>query len=446
MSSRTPASTGYLYFGLLVVFLWVPLPWGSVNTAWLYLLLVLVCLIASIWFIQLTLGKQVLSPVLKKSWLPLSALITVQILAVAQYLLGYTVSRHDTYINIQLGVCYTLIFLLTLQLIDTQEKLKLFAMAFILAGTFQAFYGSFMMLSGIEYGFFAEKHQFLGMATGTYWARNHFAGFLEMSLAVGIGLMLSQLRTDKSKGWKDRWQRLLETMLGPKFRLRLYLAIMVVGLVLSRSRMGNTAFFVAVTGCGILALYFQYRYHHQRVNRNIIIFFVSMAIIDVLIVSNWFGIDKLVERMQQTSAETELRDEAARDTINMWRDNPIIGTGAGSFHVAYPKYRGADVHDYQFTAHNDYLEIGSEYGLIGFFLLGFTVLYCLWQGIRAQIERSSRFLQGMGFASTMGIVAILIHSFTDFNLQIPANALSFMVILAFGCIARHLPRSRAGKA
>jgi O-antigen ligase len=326
-----------------------------------------------------------------------------------------------------------------LQLVNTREKLQTFATVFVLAGTFQAFYGSFMTLSGLEYGFIGEKYNHIGIATGTFVGRNHYAGFLEMSLAVGIGLMLSQLRTDRSKNWQDRWHRLLETILSPKFRLRLYVVIMVVGGVLSRSRMGNTAFFVSVTLCGTLALYFQHRYRKQRVNRNIIVFFVSMAIIDVLIVSNWFGIDKLAERIEKTSAESELRDEAARDTLKIWADHPITGTGAGTFQLAYPKYRGADVHVAQFTAHNDYLEFASETGLVGIVLLGFAVLYTLWQGIRAQIERRSRFLQGMGFASTMGIVAILLHSFTDFNLQIPANALAFMVILAFGCIARHLP-------
>jgi O-antigen ligase len=435
----------WLFVTLAAIFIWAPLPWGSNEAAFWHLLVGLVFLLAALCCFSVAGGSQMLSPVVKKSWLPILALVGFQCWVGAQYLFGLTISPYDTYVDIQLGVAYTLFFILCLQLINTREKLKIFATVFVLAGTFQAFYGSFMTLSGLEYGFFEEKYRFRGVATGTYMARNHYAGFLEMSLAVGIGLMLSQLRTDRSKGWQDRWHRLLETILSPKFRLRLYLAIMVVGLVLSRSRMGNMAFFVSVTLCGLLALYFQRRHHKQRINRNIIVFFVSMAIIDVFIVTNWFGLDKLVERMEKTSVESELRDEAARDTLKIWADYPVAGTGAGTFQLAYPRYRGADVHVAQFTAHNDYLEFASETGLVGIVLLGFAVLHILWQGIRAQIERRSRFLQGMGFASTMGIVAILIHSFTDFNLQIPANALAFMVILAFGCIARHLPSSKASK-
>jgi O-antigen ligase len=426
-----------------LIFVWAPLPWGSYDANFLHLLCALIFLLAAAFILSIGKFGLVPSAVLKKSWPVVIALILYQCWVAGQYVFGLTISPYDTFVDLQLGAAFTVFFVLCLQLIDSREKLQVFAMVFVMAGTFQAFYGAFMALSGLEYGFFAEKTKFIGMATGTYMARNHFAGFLEMSLAVGIGLMLSQLRSDRSKGWQDRWQRLLQTLLSPKFRLRLYLVIMVVALVLSRSRMGNTAFFVAVTISGVLALFFQWRYRQQRVNRNIIVFFISMAVIDVLIVSNWFGIDKLVERMEATSAESELRDEAARDTLKLWSDNLIAGSGAGSFEQAYPPYRGSDVHVAQFTAHNDYLEFGAETGLIGFTLLGFTVLFSLWQGLRAQIERQSRLLQGMGFASTMGIVSLLIHSAVDFNLQIPANALAFLVILAFACIARHLPSERA---
>jgi hypothetical protein len=97
--------------------------------------------------------------------------------------------------------------------------------------------------------------------------------------------MLSQLRADRSKEWKDRWHRLLETVLTPKFKLRLYLVVMLVGLVFSRSRMGNTAFFGSVTLCGVLALYFQHRYRKQRVNRNIIVFLSAWTLLTCLLLA-----------------------------------------------------------------------------------------------------------------------------------------------------------------
>ena len=53
-------------------------------------------------------------------------------------------------------------------------------------------------------------------------------------------------------------------------------------------------------------------------------------------------------------------------------------------------------------------------------------------------------MRGMSFAAIMGVTSILIHSWVDFNLQIPANAALFMVLLALGWVALHSERAQAG--
>ena len=77
----------------------------------------------------------------------------------------------------------------------------------------------------------------------------------------------------------------------------------------------------------------------------------------------------------------------------------------------------------------------AGFGFIGFALLGTVVLSSLGQALLAQRRRGSRVRQGLGFASTMGITSILIHSISDFNLYIPANSLWFVVLLAFAWVA-----------
>jgi len=83
-------------------------------------------------------------------------------------------------------------------------------------------------------------------------------------------------------------------------------------------------------------------------------------------------------------------------------------------------------------AHNDYLQFAAEFGLPGLAMLAAIVLLSLWQAARAQLERHDRMLRGLGCGVLMAIVALLIHSAVDFNLQIPANAATFVVILAMG--------------
>jgi O-antigen ligase len=203
--------------------------------------------------------------------------------------------------------------------------------------------------------------------------------------------------------------------------------------VLTRSRMGNTAFFTSMITMGFFYLVFV-----RRVSRGTVIFFASLLIIDLIVVGNFFGIEQVAQRLQETSFDSEMRDEVSGDTLVMLRDYPLTGTGAGSFYSTYPMYNSGGF-SFAFVkhAHNDYLEFASTLGLLAFGLLAFCVLLTLWHSIRAQLKRRDRLLQGMGFAASMAIVALLIHSFVDFNLQIPANAATFMVVLALGWISRY---------
>jgi O-antigen ligase len=329
-------------------------------------------------------------------------------------------------------LAYLLFFCLTLLLVNSKPRIKLLAQVIILGGVFQAAYGSIMTLSGLEYGFFIDK-QGAGFATGTFINRNHLAGYLAMCLAAGVGLMLAELSSSSAAGWRDGARRLLRTLLGNKARVRLALVVMVTGLVLTRSRMGNIAFVASLTVVG-----FFYLLAVRKLSGRTIAFFASLLVIDLLVVGNFFGIEQVAERIQQTSIDSEDRLNTNRDSLEMLRDFPLTGTGAGSFYAVYPMYTGAaTAPGFTRHAHNDYLQFACEFGLVFAAVLGAAVLASLWTAIRAQLQRRDRLLQGMGFAATMAIVALLIHSAVDFNLQIPANAAMFVVMLALGWVCRY---------
>ena len=115
----------------------------------------------------------------------------------------------------------------------------------------------------------------------------------------------------------------------------------------------------------------------------------------------------------------------------------------GSFYSAYPMYGSEEVYLLLEHAHNDYAEFAAEFGLPAFALLGLVVLLALKSSLTALFRRRDTFMRGMGFAATMGIVAILIHSAVDFNLQIPANATLFMVLLAVAVLSEHFDKAAA---
>ncbi|MEH6449833.1 MAG: O-antigen ligase family protein [Oleispira sp.] len=368
----------------------------------------------------------------KKSAPVIGLLLAAPIVAFIQWLSSSSLSPHDSYLDVIQGFALVSFFTLTVLLLNSRARVERAIWLVIIAAAFQALYGSFMVMTGLEWGFFSEKWAYLGKATGTFVNRNHLAGYLEMSLALGIGFLLAS-STRYSGNWQQKLRQLIEVLLSPKIIMRLLLAVMVIGLVMTRSRMGNTAFFASLMIAGGLALLLM-----KNKSASTTMLLASLLIIDIAIVGTFFGVEKIADRLQGTSIEKESRDEVSRDTFNMWLDHPILGTGAGSYKYTYPHFKSDDVtstllYDY---AHNDYLEFLAEFGVIAFMLLAIAVALCFYWGLQAMRLRRRPINQGLGFSSCMGIIAIMIHSTVDFNLQIPANAFMFVFMLAIACIAR----------
>ncbi|PHS73137.1 MAG: O-antigen polymerase [Cycloclasticus sp.] len=425
----------------LVLLVWVTLPLGS-NRPWSAMLFVmLVSMLSGVWAwmacrqpAHKASQKQVFT--LAK---PLFVLLLVtQLWVCVQWLMGLSEDSARTFYYLLLGCAYCLLYLLIVNLFTTRKRLTLLLSTLIISGAFQGFYGSLMTLSGIEWGFFVEKEHYRGLATGTFVNRNHLAGYLEMTIACSIGLLLA-FRTGQALTLRNT----IELLMGPKVKIRLALLMMVIALVLTHSRMGNTAFFSSLLLVGGLFVLTNKR--HRK--RNSLIF-ISIILIDLLVISQYFGLDQLKERLVNTrisdqvvNGEVVQKDNIVRDDIvvsalPMIKQRPFVGYGAGSFESTYQQYAGDHIRIHLDHAHNDYVQFLVEFGLIGFVPLLLFVLMSLWHAFQALRMRESWYRSGVGFAASMGIMSILIHSFTDFNLQIPANAATFIVLCAIAVLAR----------
>ena len=370
----------------------------------------------------------------KAAW-PLGVLWLTQLWVSYQWLSGSTLTPYDTQLSLLKGLGFASFLGWTLLELNTPERLVRSVWIIVLSAALQSVYGSVMVMSGLEYGFFIKKWTYQHYATGTFVNRNHLAGYLEIALALGIGMLIAQA-TQYHGSWRERARQFIIMLLSNKVILRLLLAVMVIALVMTRSRMGNTAFFASMSIAGLLALILM-----KHKTRSTTILLSSLMIIDIAIVGAFFGVGKVAERLQNTSTTHETRDEVARDTLDMWKSSPITGLGAGSFVYIYPAFKKDDIIQKVFNnnAHNDYLQFLMEFGAPATAALGSAVLFSLWTAIQAMRKRRSELHKGMGFASTMGLIAIGIHSTVDFNLQIPANAYMFVFLMALAFIARWGP-------
>jgi O-antigen ligase len=280
-----------------------------------------------------------------------------------------------------------------------------------------------------------------------------------MALAAGCGIMVGHLAQSQGhRRWRLILRDWLELLLGGKARLRLLLIMLVIVLIATRSRMGTIAFFAAL----VVATCVYAAFERQR-RRGMLLFAASVLAVDILLVGTLVGVDRVVERIGNTPmfervlepADKENSDIAspqrdprfeqsvedrigpALDGLAIVRDFPWLGTGGGSFYLVYMAYQPS-WEGYYNHAHNDYVEIAADTGLLGLGLLLAIGAYSFWSAIGLIRDRSHPILRSAGFATMMSVTAMALHALVDFNLHIPANALTFCVLVALPWAAQRL--------
>lgn len=458
----------WIFWGLLALLFWAPLPLGS-NRTFAIAILVLwsQCLLwgalwcwrrqgealtARLWLFRWPLGLLsafVLIPWLQLVPMPASvlAVLSPEALAVSDgvvSVLRLTLDPNQTFIYAILSFTYWSCFVVALLVVRDAVRLERLALLLVASGLFQAVLGAVLFSVGARYNLaFTEITH--SNVIGTFVNRNHMAGYMEICLSVGIGLMLAKLGDEVShhRSWRSALAAAMDFMLSPQMRLRLMLVVMVIALVLTRSRMGNTAFFASMLIVGLLAIVL-----YRKTAPKTMVLIASLVVIDILVIGTWVGLEKVVERVQGTELtisasgdeeSVEQRQDPARHTLALISDFPLFGTGAGTFYNAYMRYR-APGEGYFDHAHNDFAEIAADFGLPGLGILAAFVLLTAGVALSSMARRRSSLPRGMAFGALMAMLAIGIHSSVDFNLQIPANALTVLLVMALAWCAWALPR------
>ncbi len=455
-----------LFCTMLALLVWLPVPLGS-NRGWAWAMMVVVAFgLLACWLVLWALDKVTIEDPLRKAWpvflllglfvvheavtcVPMprvwvealspasaKAWAVTDVLEINRDWITLSIEPHISRVALLKTLAYVAMFFLFLAVVNNRSRVLTAARVLVYAAVLHSVYAVLMHLSNITDEHFGTLIFHGGSASGFYANRNHFAGMLEMTLAIGIGLLIAGLSDRVAGSWKKFFAHLIEWILSPKMLLRLSLCILVIALTTTHSRMGNTAFFSSLLIAGVIGIALS-----RYATRNTVILLASLVILDLTIVGSWFGVEKLAARLEATTIEdVREREDPARYTLQMIEDFPVFGTGPGTFYVAFPKYRPEKVQLYFNYAHNDYAQIAAETGLVGLGLLGLVVVSTLVVALRAQWIRRDPLMRGMSFACIMGVTSLLIHSWVDFNLQIPANAAYFMVLLAFGWISLYLDR------
>ena len=299
-------------------------------------------------------------------------------------------------------------------------------------GLFEALYGFLQSIAGWQRIFTYQKIFYTAQATGTYINPNHFAGLLELILPFSLASALERLDHldslpgDGAPPGLPRGERLSALIFYSFITLLLF-----SGILLSRSRTGLLSVAIAA-----LAMVLVWVRRSARPGR----FLPLLGLLTVAaLFSRWIGLGPLLARYSSLDIDFSTRLSVWKDSAALIRSHPLLGTGLGTFADSFTLVQTTLLGRTVDHAHNDYLEFAVEWGLPGAAILFGLILWLLIRTIRVCLYPGDLACRYFALAYSGSILALLVHSLADFNLQLPANALLFSAILG---LAASLPSPR----
>ena len=301
--------------------------------------------------------------------------------------------------------CLLICFLVASNFFVTRDRLRALAHFLVIFGFCMAVFGLVQHFAWNGRFYWLRTNHYGASPFGPFVNHNHFAGFMDLLMPVPAALVIT-------RGVRG------ETRLFYGFAA----AIMGIATIASLSRGGIVSLlgglvFLAVMGSRLKGA-------------GAVAAVAGVIAIGVL----WVGLDPVVNRIAgqaDKGGETFFtsRGWLWRDTASLIQANPILGVGMGAFQTAYPIYSKSDGALQVGQSHNDYLQVLADFGVAGMAAAAWFIV-SIGRAFRFGIKSRDRLLAGLALGGGAGIFAMLVHSLFDFNLQIPSNALLFLLLTA----------------
>jgi O-antigen ligase len=275
------------------------------------------------------------------------------------------------------------------------------------------------------YGFW-EPSRF-GTPFGPFINRNHFAGWMVLAVPLAVGYAGAVLEMSRRPRGRDlaRWLRWAASTDASRFLLVAFcIAAMGMSLVLTGSRSGIGSLAIALT---VLA-FFVARHVGGRMGTAVAAGLMLLLLVGAIV---WAGAASTITRFALAASDVSGRLAVWRDALRIIGDFPWFGTGLGNFGLAMLVYQTGPRDAIYFQAHNDYLQLVAEGGL----LVAAPAAAALWVFVRTVRRRlvagddhvMTFWIRAGAVAALAGIAA---QSVLEFSLEIPAITILFVVIAA----------------
>ena len=304
---------------------------------------------------------------------------------------------------------------------DTPKRLRLLVRTITIFGFLLAIFGLTQSLTSPNKVYWVRD---LAQSTafGPFINRHHFAGYMELAIAVPLGLLFTGA-IEKEK----------------RFIYLFAAGLMAVALIMTNSRGGIVSlvaeilFLTATMGLGRKhkkkrSSEKQPRIKSAAMKAGLALGLVLILLGGVVLLGGEEALSRVVGSVN-TDDPTTGRAHFWSVTVDIIKTHPLIGTGLGAFSVVYTGYDSRNGVYRLEQAHNDYLQVLSDGGIVGAALGLFFVISLFRMGF-ARRESRDDFRRGVATGAVAGCFAVLVHSFFDFTLHTPSNGLLFLVLAA----------------
>jgi len=336
-----------------------------------------------------------------------------------------TVNPKSTLLEALRITSYAFFYILTVQLLS--HKKLLLKTVKVVAGlaTAIAFIAILQKFTSPDLIYWFRSAPENASPVGPWVYRNHYAGFMEMLFPLVLALFFyyrpnfTRQQTFRSKA--------VSILSSPSSNIHFFLGFSVILILAS--------IFIGLSRGGIIAanfalFFFLILLANKSTNSGKLL---PLSIFGcVLLAVTWFGWDPILARFNASTTETGIITDTR---LPLWlnctpliKDFLLSGSGFGTFIHVFPQYNTLPTLIIFDHAHNDYIELITDGGLIGFLLAAWFVITIFYNGIKKLSIRREPYSILLIIGALTGLFSILIHSFVDFNMHNGANGLYFFFL------------------
>jgi O-antigen ligase len=377
-----------IFASLVAVIIFAAIPYGTVEPWWKS---AFICAVFIICVVAIVENSWISAHPVLLPMLALSALAFVQSLSTSLSADPF----QSAFFALQM-LALTAFLALLYRYASTERRIRILIYTILGVAVISAIFGILRQTTQHETGFVLPLLR-PNQGYAQFINKNHFVYLMEMAFGLGLGIILGGgVRRD---------------------HLMIYVALLlpiVMGIALANSRGGVLAVVVQIVSAALLLL--------TRSNARSLALKAAPIILIAGVLVGTFWVDN------SNAIDGASRNDIWRATLKMFAANPVLGVGLGGYWIGITTYHDASGRMVPQEAHNDYLELLSSGGVIGFAIgVWFTVVVV--RNIRRTLFDDRGFMRAARMGAVLGLVGIAAHSLVDFGLHIMVNAIVFVTLI-----------------